>query len=171
MDAKLNLNLQLLEANVGTNKTQLLNNTSTMVRAMKCRLSGRCMDDTGKSAEYCMKQAEMQLRDEARAGLPVAFLGRMIGGRIARVGMRGIAKSAAKTAAKAAAAHVVQRQVEKAMDRAEGTSGFKEQLFTPKMLKAMKHFHDHPGTVPVHFTAGRPSHAHAGVIPLHMRIG
>ena len=101
------------------------------------------MDDTGKSAEYCDRQAEMQLRDEARAGLmgvPVGFVARMIGGRIARVGMKGIAKSAAKTAAKAAAAHVVQRQVEKAMDRAEGT-------------------------------AGRRSHAHAGVIPLEMRIG
>ena len=66
---------------------------------------------------------ERRMRDEARAGFPVAFLGRMIGGRIARIGMKGLATSAAKTAAKAAAAHVVQRQVEKAMDRSEGTAG------------------------------------------------
>ena len=121
---------------------------------------------------YSDDDYDRQMRDEARAGLPIAFLGRMIGGRIARVGLKSAATAVAKTAAKAAAAHVVQRQVEKAMDRAEGTSGFKEQLFTPKMLKAMKHFHDHPGTVPVRgFTAGHPSHAHAGVIPLDMRIG
>ena len=69
------------------------------------------------------------MRDEARAGIPIAFLGRMIGGRIARVGMKGIAKSAAKTAAKAAAAHVVQRQVEKAMNKAEPTAGRRSHAY------------------------------------------
>jgi hypothetical protein len=85
----------------------------------------------------------------------------MIGGRMARVGMKGIAKSAAKSAAKAAAAHVVQRQVEKAMDSSEPTSGF----FTPNQMKAFKRFHDTGGAI-----AGRGAFAHAGVIPLHMRI-
>ena len=81
------------------------------------------------------------MRDEARAGfVPLGFLGRMIGGRIARVGMKGIAKSAAKTAAKAAAAHVVQRQVEKAMDRAEGTAG--RGAFA------------HAGVIPLHMRIG-----------------
>jgi hypothetical protein len=84
---------------------------------------------------------ERRMRDEARAGfVPLGFLGRMIGGRIARVGMKGIAKSAAKTAAKAAAAHVVQRQVEKAMDRAEGTAG--RGAFA------------HAGVIPLHMRIG-----------------
>ena len=83
---------------------------------------------------------ERRMRDEARAGLPIAFLGRMIGGRIDRVGMKGVAKSVAKTAAKAAAAHVVQRQVEKAMDRAEGTAG--------------RRSHAHAGVIPLDMRIG-----------------
>ena len=83
---------------------------------------------------------ERRMRDEARAGFPLGFVARMIGGRIARVGMKGIAKSAAKTAAKAAAAHVVQRQVEKAMDRAEGTAG--RGAFA------------HAGVIPLHMRIG-----------------
>ena len=98
------------------------------------------MDDTGKSAEYCDRQAEMQLRDEARAGFPVGFVARMIGGRIARIGLKSAAKSAAKTAAKAAAAHVVQRQVEKAMDSSEGTAG--------------RGAYAHAGVIPLHMRIG-----------------
>ena len=108
---------------------------------------------------------ERRMRDEARAGLPIAFLGRMIGGRIARVGMKGMAKSAAKTAAKAAAAHVIQRQVEKAMGKAEGTAGRYEdwsQNWYKRHLEQNKRDNVY---------GGLPGHAHAGVIPLHMRIG
>ena len=160
VDAKLNQNVQLLEENVGINKTQLLNNSSTiMVVAMKYRLSGRCMDDTGKSAEYCMKQAEMQLRDEARAGLPIAFLGRMIGGRIARIGLKSAATSVAKKAAMAAGTHVLNKQVEKAMEKAEGGAGF------------FKDTQDHFRREQQRNDRNNYGHAHAGVIPLELRIG
>ena len=109
---------------------------------------------------------ERRMRDEARAGFPLGFVARMIGGRIARVGMKGVAKSVAKKAAMAAASHVVQRQVEKAMDKPEPTAGrwqdnpkfdwhtgYKEQLKRDNVY------------------GGQPGHAYAGVIPLEMRIG
>ena len=80
------------------------------------------------------------MRDEARAGLPVAFLGRMIGGRIARIGLKSAAQSVAKTAAMAAASHVVEKQVEKAMDRAGGTAG--------------RRSHAHAGVIPLDMRIG-----------------
>ena len=89
----------------------------------------------------------------------------MIGGRIARVGLKSAATAAAKTAAKAAAAHVVQRQVEKAMDRAEGTAGRYEdwsQNWYKRHLEQNKRDNVY---------GGLPGHAYAGVIPLDMRIG
>ena len=113
---------------------------------------------------------ERRMRDEARAGLPLGFLGRMIGGRIARVGMRGIAKSAAKTAAKAAAAHVVQRQVEKAMDRAEPTAGRWQD--NPKFKANRDWYTGYKEQLKRdNVYGGQPGHAYAGVIPLDMRIG
>ena len=109
---------------------------------------------------------ERRMRDEARAGFPLGFVARVIGGRIARVGMKGVATSVAKTAAKAAATHALQRQVEKAMDSSEATAGrwqddpkfdwhtgYKEQLKKDNVY------------------GGQPGHAYAGVIPLDMRIG
>ena len=105
---------------------------------------------------------ERRMRDEARAGLPIAFLGRMIGGRIARVGMKGIAKSVAKKAAMAAATHALTKQVEKSMDNMEPTSG------QSRVLERFIPIYNEDGSLSAH---GRGSHAHAGVIPLDMRIG
>ena len=75
------------------------------------------------------KLQDDRLREDARAGLPLGFVARMIGGRIARVGMKGVAKSVAKKAAMAAASHALQKQVEKTMDKSEPTAGRRSHAY------------------------------------------